>query len=79
MLSDNFNAHLNSIFTFIFENYKQLLLFILVFIIIFIVEYITNINALMYGVTQIPGVSGATPQAEHKKNHVNRKKRKIKK
>ena len=78
MLSDNFNAHLNSIFTFIFENYKQIVLLILVFIIIFIVEYITNINALIYGVTQMPGVSGATPPSLHVKSHVNRKKRKTK-
>ena len=78
MLSDNFNAHLNSIFTFIFENYKQIVLLILVFIIIFIVEYITNINALIYGVTQMPGVSGVTPPSLQVKSHVNRKKRKTK-
>ena len=79
MLNNNFNAYVNSIFTFVFENYKQIILLILVFIIIFIVEYITNINAIIYGVTQIPGVSSAPTASEHKKSHVTRKKRKIKK
>jgi hypothetical protein len=78
MLSDNFNVYVNSIFTFIFENYKQIVLLILVFIIIFIVEYITNINAIIYGVTQMPGVSGATPPSVHLKSYVHRKKRKTK-
>ena len=75
MLSNNDNSYVNSIFTFVFENYKQLFLFILVFIIIFIVEYITNINAIIYGVTQIPGISGATPSIDHKKTTASRKKK----
>ena len=79
MLSNNFNVYLQSLFTHIVDNYKQIILLLLVFIIVFIVEYITNINAIIYGVTQIPGVSSAPPASEHKKSHVTRKKRKIKK
>jgi hypothetical protein len=79
MLSNNFNVYLTSLFTYIVDNYKQLILLILVFAIIFIVEYITNINAIIYGVTQIPGISSASLSSEHKTSHVNRKKRRIKK
>lgn len=79
MLSNNFNVYLQSLFTYIVDNYKQIILLLLVFIIVFIVEYITNINAIIYGVTQIPGVSSAPTASEHKKSHVTRKKRKIKK
>ena len=79
MLSNNFNVYLHSLFTYIVDNYKQIILLLLVFVIIFIVEYITNINAIIYGVTQIPGISGAPSPTEHKKSHVNGKKRRIKK
>lgn len=79
MLSNNFNVYLQSLFTHIVDNYKQIILLLLVFIIVFIVEYITNINAILYGVTQIPGISSSPPASEHKKSHVTRKKRKIKK
>jgi hypothetical protein len=61
--------------TFVFENYKQILLLILVFIIVFAVEYVTNINAIIYGATQIPGISGTTPSADHKKGTSSRKKK----
>jgi hypothetical protein len=79
MLSNNFNVYLQSLFAYIVDNYKQIILLLLVFIIIFIVEYITNVNAIIYGVTQIPGISGAPPASEHKKSYVNRKKRRTKK
>jgi len=54
------NIDINSIKDFLFDNYKQIFLFILVFIIIFIVEYITNINSILYGLTPIPGINTAT-------------------
>jgi hypothetical protein len=76
MLSNTVKSYVNSTFTFVFENYKQILLLILVFIIIFIVEYITNINAIIYGVPQIPGLSSAIPLSDHKKSHVIKKKEK---
>jgi len=79
MLSNNFNVDLHSLFTYIVDNYKQIILLLLVFVIIFMVEYITNINAIIYGVTQIPGISSASSPSEHKKSHVNRKKRRTKK
>lgn len=79
MLSNNFNVYLQSLFTYIVDNYKQIILLLLVFIIVFIVEYITNINAIIYGVTQVPGISSASSPSEHKKSHVNRKKRRTKK
>ena len=79
MLSNTFDMDTNTIFKFGVDNYKQILLLILVFIIIFIVEYITNINAIIYGVTQIPGISGASPPSEHKKSHAHKKKGKHKK
>jgi hypothetical protein len=78
-LSNNFNVYLTSLFTYIVDNYKQIILLTLVFVIIFIVEYITNINAIIYGVTQIPGISSVSLPSEHNKSHVNRKKRRIKK
>ena len=78
MLSNTFEVYVHSILNFCFDNYKQILLLILAFVIIFIVEYITNINAIIYGATQIPGISGIVP-TDHGKSHVNRKKRKIKK
>ena len=79
MLSNNFNIYTNSTLAFVLENYKQIILFLLVFVIIFIVEYITNANAILYGATQIPGISGATPPLEHKKSRINGKRRKMKK
>ena len=58
--NNNINININSMKDFLFDNYKQIFLFILVFIIIFIVEYITNINSILYGVTPVPGISTAT-------------------
>ena len=40
-------------------NYIQILLFLLVFIIIYLVDYISNINSILYGVTQLPGITGS--------------------
>ena len=53
------NSNINTIKDFLIDNYKQIFLFILVFVIIFIVEYITNINSVLYGVSQIPGITTA--------------------
>jgi hypothetical protein len=55
----NINIDINTIKDFLIDNYKQIFLFILVFVIIFMVEYITNINSVLYGVTQIPGITTA--------------------
>ena len=75
MLSNTFEVYANSILKFCFDNYKQILLLILAFIIVFAVEYITHINSIIYGVTQIPGLTG-TPLTDHAKKHINRKKSK---
>ena len=77
MITDNNtnNTNINSIKDFLFDNYKQIFLFILVFIIIFIVEYITNINSILYGFTPVPGIGIATKLS---KNIIKSKKRSLK-
>jgi hypothetical protein len=62
MITDNNDTKINidSIKKFLFDNYKQIFLFILVFIIIFLVEYISNINSILYGFTPVPSIGTAT-------------------
>jgi hypothetical protein len=84
MIIDNIsneNTFISSIKDFLLDNYKQICLFILVFIIIFIVEYISNINAILYGATQIPGINMGSQSSlqKTKKNISFKKKRKYKK
>jgi hypothetical protein len=65
MIIDNIsneNTVITLIKEFFFNNYKQVFLLILVFIIIFIVEYITYLNSILYGITQIPGINMAPQQ-----------------
>jgi hypothetical protein len=78
MLSNTFEVYANSILKFGVDNYKQILLLILAFIIVCIVEYITHLNSIIYGVTQIPGLTGAPP-TDHSKKHINRRRGKRKK
>jgi hypothetical protein len=49
-----------SITNYIKEHFIQILLFILVFVIIYIVDHISQLNAMMYGITQIPGITSSS-------------------
>lgn len=72
---DFFN--INSIINYISINYTQFLLLFLVFIIIFIVDYVSNLNNMIYGATQvIPGINSSVKIPEIKKT--NKKTKKIK-
>jgi hypothetical protein len=44
------------IFDYIIQNYHKFILLILVFLIIYFVDYISNINVIIYGSSQIPMV-----------------------
>ena len=51
--------NINSIINYIKDYYIQLLLLLLVPIIIYIVDYVSNINAILFGIpSAIPGLSG---------------------
>jgi isoprenylcysteine carboxyl methyltransferase (ICMT) family protein YpbQ len=78
MLSNTFEVYTNSIFKFGVDNYKQIFLLILAFLIICMVEYITHLNSIIYGITQIPGLN-VLPSTEHVKKHINKRKGKRKK
>jgi len=54
----DWNFH--SITNYIKEHFIQILLFILVFVIIYIVDHISQLNAMMYGITQIPGITNSS-------------------
>jgi hypothetical protein len=58
----------NSIIKYIINNYEKFLLLFLVFIIVYFIENITQINALIYGSTQIPiiGISQNNTNADTK-------------
>jgi hypothetical protein len=43
-------------FDYIIQNYHKFILLILVFLIIYFVDYISNINVIIYGSSQIPMV-----------------------
>lgn len=47
---------IKSVFKYIIYHYEKVLLLLLVFIIIYAIDYITRLNAIMYGITQIPGL-----------------------
>ena len=66
IIKDDWDFH--SILNFMKENVVQILLFILVFVIIFVVDYISNINATIFGVTSIPGITSTQIHIQpHKK------------
>jgi hypothetical protein len=81
-MEDN-NSELNvydlySIIKYIINNYEKFILLLLVFIIIYFIDYITNINAILYGVSQIP-LSGAYPPAQENKKNITNLNKKLKK
>jgi hypothetical protein len=72
---DFFN--IDSVIKYISSNYTQFLLLILVFLIIFIVDYVSNLNNMIYGATQvIPGIASSAKPDEIKKTNKKSKKRK---
>jgi hypothetical protein len=58
----------NSIIKYIINNYEKFLLLFLVFIIVYFIENITQINAIIYGSSQIPimGISQNNTNADTK-------------
>jgi len=53
----------SSIIQYIINNYEKFLLLLFVVVIVYFIDRINNINAAIYGVTQIPGIaSSATTQ-----------------
>jgi len=57
---------------YIIEHYEKFLLLLFAFAIIYLVDYISNINALIYGAIQIPGITTQSttnkPQNKQKQN-----------
>jgi len=51
-----------SIIQYMINNYEKFLLLLLVFGIVYCIDRINNINAAIYGVIQIPGISSAANQ-----------------
>ena len=66
--------NINSIISYVKNNWFQFLLLILVFIIIYVVDYISNINAIIFAIpTPIPGFSASPIQSIKKvKENVNK-------
>jgi hypothetical protein len=83
-LNNLFNIDIESIISFIIDNYKQILLLILVFIIIYVVDHITYYNALFYGLSTAQGLQQPQAQGQGLPQQINssnfkKKSRKIKK
>ena len=74
---DDFNIYdINSIFSFIKENFIQILLLLLVIVIIYIVDHISNINAVLFGLpSAVPNVTQSQTQKQvHQQNHSKKRK-----
>jgi hypothetical protein len=50
----------SSIIQYIINNYEKFLLLVVVVVIVYCIDHINNINAAIYGVVQIPGISSTT-------------------
>ena len=48
-----------SIIEYIINNYEKFLLLLFVVVIVYFIDRINNINAAIYGVTQIPGIASS--------------------
>ena len=58
---------INTILDFIKNNYIQILMFLSVFVIIYVVDYISNINAILFGLpSAVPGL----PTSQNPNNHI---------
>lgn len=52
---------IKSFFIYVVNHYEKFLLFLLVCVIIYLVDYVSNINAIIYGAPQIiPGLTNIT-------------------
>ena len=49
-------SDITHIISYVIENHHKFLLLLLVFVIVYFVDYITYINAMLYGVTSVPGL-----------------------
>ena len=49
---------------FIIANYKQVLLLLMVFLIIYSVEYLSHVNAMLYGMLAMPSIPGVTNSSQ---------------
>jgi hypothetical protein len=77
---DNFNSNddfsfsnIKSVINYVIINYEKFILLLLVGIIIYFVDYITHINAFLYGAQHpIPGLTSlATPTPKDNMNNMN--------
>ena len=57
---------------FIMANYKQVVLLVIVFLIIYSVEYVSYVNAMVYGMLAMPSIPGLTNSYQ---NPTNKKKK----
>lgn len=63
---------INTILDFIKNNYIQILMFLSVFVIIYVVDYISNINAILFGLpSAVPGLPTSQPNNHIKKTNAN--------
>ena len=72
--------NINSIISYVKNNWFQFLLLILVFIIIYVVDYISNINAIIFSIpSPIPGFSAlpikSIPQLKQNFNKIKKGKK----
>jgi hypothetical protein len=68
----------SSIIQYIINNYEKFLLLLLVVVIVYFIDHINNINAAIYGMSQIPGISSATQQPAIKSKNSKSKDKKSK-
>lgn len=66
-------SDMKSIVQYIINHYEKFLLLILVFVIVYIIDHLTNINAAIYGATQIP-IMGATTSPAKSEKKIKKKK-----
>ena len=67
---NNIQWNVYSITNYIKENLLQICLLIIVVIIIYVVDHISQINAVIYGVSQIPGIPASNTTSNTKSNTV---------
>ena len=74
--NQDFSWDINTIIDFIKNNYIQILMFLSVFVIIYVVDYISNINAVLFGIpSAVPG-QNTTNQTKKANGNMNFPKKK---
>ena len=74
--NQDFSWDINTIIDFIKNNYIQILMFLSVFVIIYVVDYISNINAVLFGLpSAVPGLpaNNQTPKTNGNMNFPKKK------